>query len=93
MLIFERARVSIRGTSNGRAQVATVGTDEPKSAGAEREDFELPGVVSHVVSFTQQHKVVEVGAAAVKPVDAVVGMQALGIRAARMAAMTVLAHE
>jgi len=49
--------------------------------------------VGHVVAFAQQQEVVEVGAAAVDPVDAVVGVQILRVRAARVGAMTVLAGQ
>ena len=67
--------------------------DEPEPAGTGGEDVELPGVVGDVVAFAQQQQVVQVGAAAVDPVDAVMRVQALGVRAAGVGAMTVLARQ
>jgi hypothetical protein len=93
LFIFEGPSVSTDRASDGRAQVATVGAHEAKPAGAEGEDLELPGVMGDVMSLTEQQEVVEVGTAAVDPVNAMVGLQTLRIRATRMSAMTVLTHE
>src|SRR5450755_4994710 len=93
LLIFERAGISTRRASNRRAQVAAVRAHETKPAAAQREDFELPRVVGHVMPLTQKQKIVEVGAAAMYPVDSVVSMQGLVIRTARVAAMSVLPEQ
>ena len=93
LLIFKWAGVSVGRASKGRAQVATVRVHETEPAGAECEDVELSGVLGHVVAFAQQQKVAEVGAAAVYPVDPVVGVQGVGVRTARVGAMAVLTQQ
>jgi hypothetical protein len=50
-------------------------------------------MVGDVVAFTQQQQVVQVGAPTVDPVDAVVGMQSLGVRATGVGAVAVLAQQ
>ena len=76
-----------------RAEVATVGADETELAAAGEQDFELPPVMAHVVAFTQQQQIAQVGAPTVDPMDAVMGVQVLRVRAARVGAMTVLAQQ
>ena len=93
VLIFEGRGVWACRVSKGRTQVATVRADEPKPARTESVDVELSGVMGDVVAFTQQQQIVQVGAATVDPVDAVVGVQVRGVRAARMGAMTVLTQQ
>src|SRR5665213_827074 len=90
VLIFEWAGVCVGRGSTWRAEVTTVGADEAEPAGAGGEDLELTRVMRDVVAFTQQQQIVQVGAAAVDPVDAVVGVQVLGVRAARVGAVAVL---
>ena len=41
----------------GCAEVAAVGADEGEPARAVGDDVELPGVVGHVVAFTQEQQV------------------------------------
>ena len=93
VLVFKGPDVSTRRASNGRAQVAPVGAHETKPARTGGEDLEPPRVMRHVMAFAQQQQIVEVGAAAVDPMDAVVSVQGLGVRAARVAAMTVLPQQ
>ena len=91
VFVFKGPGVAASWASKERAQVATVSADETKPARTGREDVELPRVMGDVVAFAQQQQIVQVGAAAVDPVDAVVRVQVLGVRAAGVGAMTVLA--
>jgi hypothetical protein len=93
VLILEWAGVWVGRASDGRAEVATIGAEEAEPAGAGGEDLELTRMMRDVVAFAQQQQIVQVGAAAVDPVDAVMGVQILGVRTARVGAMTVLAQE
>jgi hypothetical protein len=83
VLVLERQAVSTRRASMWCAEVAAVGADEPEPARAVGQDFELTRVVGHVVAFAQQQQIAQVGAAAVDPMDAVMGVQVLGVRTPR----------
>jgi hypothetical protein len=92
VFLFEGPGVWTGGVSKGCAQVVTVGADETEPARAGGVDVELPVVVGQVVAFTQQQQVVQVGTAAVDPVDAVMGVQIFGVRAAGVGAVAVVAQ-
>ena len=93
VLIFKGPGVCVGRGSTWRAEVTTVGADEAEPAGAGGEDLELPGVMRDVVAFAQQQQIVQVGAATVDPMDAVVRVQILRVRTARVGAMAVLAQQ
>src|SRR5665213_2974380 len=93
VVVFKGPGVWGGRVSWGCAEVSTVGADEPELTWTCGEDFELSGVMGDVVAFTQQQEVGQVGAAAVDPVDPVMCVQVLGVRATGVSAMVVLARQ
>ena len=93
VFVFEGMGVLTRWASEGCAEVAAVGADEAELPGAGGQDLERSGVMGDVVTFTQGQQIGQVGAPAVDPVDAVVGVQVFGVRAAGVGAVAVLAGQ